>query len=87
MEDLINPVFHRLRNIPMTDIWKMLFLLLHTYVGGALLFNHLNNNEVVWIGTQVSTFPKAVFDVLLGKQEGLPLAHKLNTCSFFWFTH
>ena len=47
-----------------------------TYVGGALLFNHLNNNEVVWIGTQVSTFLKAVFDVLPGIQDGLPLAHK-----------
>ena len=64
----------------MTDVWKMLFSLLHIYVGDAMLFNHLNYNEVVWIGTQVSIFLKAVFDVSPGIQEGvldLLLLHKL----------
>ena len=36
-----------------------------------MLFNHLNYNEVVWIGTQVSIFLEAVFDMSLGIQEGL----------------
>ena len=62
-------VCHRLRKIPITDTWKMLFLLLHIYVGGAMLFNHLKCNEVVWTGTQVSIFLKAVFDVSPGIQE------------------
>ena len=57
--------------IPMTDIWKMLVLLLHIFVGGAMLFNHLKNKEVVWIGTRLPIFLKAVFDVSLGIREGL----------------
>ena len=36
-----------------------------------MLFNHLNYNEVVWIGTQVSRFLKAVFDVSPGIEEGM----------------
>ena len=35
-----------------------------------MLLNHLNYNEVVWIGTQVSIFLKVVFDVSPGTQEG-----------------
>ena len=63
------------------DIWKMLFMLLHIYVGGAMLFNHLKFNEVVWIGTLVFPFLKAVFDVSPGIQEGLldlRFLHKLQ---------
>ena len=31
---------------------EMLFLLLHIYVGGAIICNHLKDTEVVWIGTR-----------------------------------
>ena len=40
--------------------------ILHIYVGGTTLFNHLKYNEVVWIGTRVSLFWMVVFDVLPG---------------------
>ena len=50
--------------IPMTNIRKTLFQLPHIY-------NRLKYNEVVWIGTRVSIFLMAVFDVLLGKEEVL----------------
>ena len=62
------------------DIWKMFFMLVHIYVGGAMHFNHLKYNEVVWIGIQLFTFLKAVFDVSPGIQEGLldlSFPHKL----------
>ena len=44
-----------------------------------MLFNHLKYNEVVWTGTQVSMFLKALFDVLPGILEvllHLRLLHK-----------
>ena len=71
LKDLVNPVFQRLRKIPMTEILKILFQLSHIYVGGAMLFNHLKYNEVVWIRTRVSIFLMAVFDVLPGIPEVL----------------
>ena len=43
-----------------------------------MLFNHLKHNEVVWIGTQVSMFLKAVFDVSPGIKEGLLDLHFLH---------
>ena len=54
----------------MTNIQKALFQLPHIYVGGGMLFNLLNYNEVVWIGTRVSLF-LVVFDVLPGILEVL----------------
>ena len=36
-----------------------------------MLFNRLKYSESGWIGTQVSIFPKAVFDVTPGIREGL----------------
>ena len=64
----------------MTNIQKTLFQLSHIYVGGAMLFNHLKYNEVVWIGTRVSIFLMAVFVVLPGILEvllDLGLPHKI----------
>ena len=71
LEDLINPVFHCPRKIPITDTWKMLLLLLHIYVGRDVLQPPEIQRGCVWIGTQVSIFLKAVFDVSPGIQEGL----------------
>ena len=36
-----------------------------------MLFNRLKYNEVVWIGTRVPIFLKAVFDLSFGIREGL----------------
>ena len=71
LEDPTNPAFHRLRRIPITDTWKTIFLHLDVNVGDAMPSNHLKYSEVVWIGTHVSIFLKAVFDVARVTQEGL----------------
>ena len=71
LQDLIHPVLHLSMKIPMTNIQKTLFQFSHIDVGGAMLFNHLKYNEVVWMGTRVSIFLMAVFDVLVGMQEVL----------------
>ena len=55
----------------MRDILRILFQLFHIYVGGATLFKHLEYNEIVWIGTRVSIFLMAVFDVLHWNTRGL----------------
>ena len=90
LEDLIILVFHRREKISMIDTWKMLTLLTHSYVGGAMLCNHLKYSEIVWIGTRVPILLNAVFDVSLGIREGfldLRLPHnppeKGNTTASF----
>ena len=58
--------------------------------GGAMFFNHLKYNEVVWIGTQVSKILKAVLDVSPGTQEegllDLRLLHKLPGNKYNYFS-
>ena len=54
---------------PMMDTWNMLFLLLHIYAGGAMLFNHLKYNKFVRIGSCVPISLKVVFDVSPGIRE------------------
>ena len=70
LENLITPVIHRAKEIPMMDIWNMLFLLFRIIVGGSMLFSHFKFNEVVCIGAQVSIFLMTVFDVLFSILEG-----------------
>ena len=65
----------------MTNIRNTFLQLRRIYVGGAVLFNHLKYNEVVWKGTHVSIFLMAVFDVLPGILEvllDLRLPHKFS---------
>ena len=71
LEGLINLICHRRGKISTMDTWKMLILLSHLNVRGAMLFNRLKYSESVWIGTRVPIFLKAFFDVLPGIQEGL----------------
>ena len=52
--------------IQMTHTWKMLFLLLHIYVGGAMLLTTCNTTRLSGAGTQVSIFLKVVFDASPG---------------------
>ena len=53
------------RRIPMMDTRKMLFLL-----SPQLLFDHLKYSDFVRIGTRVSIFLTAAFNVLPGIREG-----------------
>ena len=66
----ITPVFHRRGKRQMMDTWKMLFLFLYIYVGGAML-EHVKYSEFVRIRTRVPMFRKAIFDVSPGMQESL----------------
>ena len=60
-----------LLRLNMTVIKETLSQLSHIYVGGGMLFNHLNYNVPVWIETRGSIFLMAVSDVLPGIQDVL----------------
>ena len=66
LQNLTNPAFHLPMKIPMTDIPKTLFQLSYIYVGGAMLFNHLEHNKILRVGIHVATSLMAVSDVSLG---------------------
>ena len=69
LQDPTNPALHFPTKIHLTNNKGTLSLLLHIYVGGAMLFKHLKCHKVVQIGTRLSIFLMVVSDVSPGIQE------------------